>query len=155
MSDSQTPELVELEPATFALLRESVGWDAMPAFYDRAFHVVPRVLGSQGLAILGPPVGVYFGMPTDVVDVGAGFPASGPVAPSEGVTPFAVPAGRAVQVLHVGPYDTLRESYDRLMAWVAAEGLTPGPLMWETYLTEPDDAHPEATRTLIVWPLAS
>lgn len=155
MSAQQTPELVELAPQTFALLREVVRMDALPAFFDRAFHAVARVLGAQGVAFAGPPVGVYFGMPTDTVDVGVGFPTDRPVVDADGVTGFAAPGGRAVQVLHVGTYDAMQATYDRLMAWVAAEQLVPGPLMWETYLTEPDPAAPEATRTLIVWPLAS
>lgn len=155
MSPSQTPELVELEPQTFALLREVVPMDALPPYFDRAFHAVASVLGAQGLAIAGPPVGVYFGMPTDTVDVGAGFPTDRPITDADGVTGIVVPGGRAVQVLHVGSYDTMEATYDRLMAWVGAEQLTPGPLMWEAYLTEPDPAAPEATQTLIVWPLAS
>lgn len=54
----------------------------------------------------------------------------------------------------MGTYDAMQDTYGRLLAWLAEQGLTPGPVMWESYLTEPDPAHPEATKTLIVWPLA-
>ena len=48
----------------------------------------------------------------------------------------------------------MAQSYDRLMAFVREQGLSPGPLMWETYLTEPTpDGDPDAMRTLITWPL--
>ncbi|CAN5160062.1 hypothetical protein BH11ACT4_BH11ACT4_07320 [soil metagenome] len=93
-------------------------------------------------------------MPTDTVDVGAGFPSATLPAPADGVTGEMLPGGRAVQVLHQGSYDTLHETYDRLMPWLAEQGLTPGPVMWESYLNEPQPESPDATRTLIVWPLA-
>jgi len=155
MPEQPVPEIVSLEPRPAALLRETVRMDALVEYFDRAFHTVARVAGEQGVSFAGPPVGVYFGMPSETVDVGAGFPTDRPVTPDAGVTAETLPGGRAVQLLHVGTYDALVDSYGRLMAWVEAQGLTPGPLMWEVYLTEPDPAAPEATRTLIVWPLAS
>ena len=154
MAEIHDPEVVTLEPQPVALLRETVRMDALTDFFDRAFHAVARTAGAQGMAPAGPPLGVYFGMPGETVDVGAGFPTHIPVTPDAGVTPETLPGGRAVQVLHVGSYGALQATYGRLMAWVAEQGLTPGPLMWETYLTEPDDSDPEATQTLIVWPLA-
>nr|NLI49315.1 GyrI-like domain-containing protein [Propionibacterium sp.] len=154
MTAIHEPEVVALEPQPAALLRETVRMDALPDFFDRAFHAAARVAGAQGVQLVGPPVGVYFGMPSETVEVGAGFPTDRPVTPDAGVQPFTLPGGRAVQVLHVGTYDALQETYGRLMAWVGAQQLTPGPLMWEAYLNEPDPNAPEATRTLIVWPLA-
>ena len=47
----------------------------------------------------------------------------------------------------------MQETYGRLMAWLGEQGVAPGPLMWECYLNEPDPARPEASQTLIVWPL--
>ena len=154
MSDNHAPEIVTLEPRPVALLRETVRMDALTAYYDRAFHTVMSTVGAQGVSIAGPPVGVYYGMPSETVDVAAGFPTDRPIAPDAGVTPETLPGGRAAQILHVGSYDALQETYGRLQQWLGEQGLTPGPVMWETYLTEPDDAHPEATQTLIVWPLA-
>ncbi len=75
-------------------------------------------------------------------------------AAEAGVTAETLPGGRIAQVLHVGSYDQLEATYGRLTPWLAGQGLTPGPMMWETYLTEYDAAVPEATRTLIQWPLA-
>lgn len=153
MIQHHTPELVTLEARPVALLRETVRMDALTDYYDRAFHAVSAAVSSQGVSIAGPPVGVYFGMPGKTVDVGAGFPTEGSIRPDAGVTPETLPGGRAAQVLHVGSYDAMPATYGRLTEWLAERELTPGPLMWETYVTEPDDAHPEATSTLITWPL--
>lgn len=154
MADPQ-PQIVELQPRTVALLRETVRMDALPDFFDRAFHAVAELAGRQGTNLAGPPLGVYFGMPSDTVDVGAGFPTDRAVDSEAGVEAITLPGGRAAQVLHVGSYDQMQATYGLLMGWLGEQGLTPGPLMWETYLTEPDPAAPEKTQTLIVWPLAS
>lgn len=154
MSETHDPEIVTLEPVTVALLRETVRMDDLTDYYDRAFHAVADAAEAQGVALAGPPVGVYFGMPTETVDVGAGFPTDVPVTPDAGVTPETLPGGPAVRVLHVGTYDAMAATYERLLGWLAVQGLKPGPLMWEVYLTEPDPDAPEASQTLIVWPMA-
>lgn len=154
MAETPAPEIITLEPQPVALLRETVRMDALPDYFGRAFTSAARVAGMQGVPLAGPPVGVYYGMPSETADVGAGFPTAVAISPDAGVSAETLPGGRAAQVLHVGSYDSMQQTYGRLMAWLAEQGLTPGQVMWEVYLTEPDPAHPEATQTLIVWPLA-
>jgi effector-binding domain-containing protein len=154
MAKPHTPEVVELEPSAAALLREVVRMDGLPDFFGRAFHAVASAAAAQGVTLVGPPLGIYFGMPAETIDVGGGFPTDRPIDADDGVIAFTLPGGRAAQVLHVGPYDQMEATYNALMAWSAEQGLNLGPLMWECYLTEPDPAAQEATQTLIVWPLA-
>lgn len=150
-----TPSLITLVPTTVAVLREIVPMNALPPFFDRAFHVVPAVLGRQQIAITGPPLALYFGMPSDTVDVAAGFPSATAAAPEDGVSPFTLPGGRAARVLHRGSYDTLTTTYGALTEWLREQGLAPGSIMWESYLTEPTPGgDPKAMLTEITWPLA-
>lgn len=148
-----SPEIVTLAPQHVALVRGTVRMDALPDFFGRAFQATFQAAQAQGIALAGPPVGVYYGMPSETVDVGAGFPTEHPVTPDADVTAALLPGGAAAQVLHEGSYDALQETYGRLMAWLGEQGVAPGPLMWECYLNEPDPARPEASQTLIVWPL--
>lgn len=152
---STEPQLVTLEPVTVAALRETVPMAEMPGFFERAFHATMAAAQEQGIAVVGPPVGVYFGMPGDTVDVAAGFPTALPVTASGGVAPLPLPGGRAVQILHVGTYDALEQTYGRAMAWMGEQGLRHGEVMWEVYLTEPTPDDPESWQTLIVLPLAA
>lgn len=149
-----TPELVTLQPQPSAVVREVVPIADLPAWFGRAFDAVLRTIGQQGIVPVGPPFGLYFGMPTETVDVAAGFPTDRLVTPDSGVTGWTLPGGRAVQLLHVGSYDQMQATYAHLMAWLEEQQLAVADLMWEVYLSEPDLAHPETTRTLIVWPLA-
>lgn len=156
MSEPSTePEIVTLTPMPVALLRETVPMNALPEFFGRAYQAVAEALGKQGIAIAGPPVGVYYGMPTDTVDVAAGFPCDRPAVSADGVTAETLPGGSAAQIMHVGSYDSMHRTYERLMAWLGEQGLTGGTVMWETYLTEPTpEGNQDAMLTQITWPLA-
>lgn len=154
-SPSTEPEIVALTPMTVALFRQTVPMNALTDYFDRAFRTVGAVLGAQQIPITGPPLGVYYGMPTDTVDVAAGFPTGRLAEAADGVTAEALTEGRAAQILHVGGFDAMQETYRRLTAWMTQQGLVPGPVMWETYLTEPKPGgEQESLQTLITWPLA-
>jgi hypothetical protein len=62
--------------------------------------------------------------------------------------------GRALQVLHVGPYCRLCESYGPLMAHAAEQGLTLSGPAHEVYLSDPRRVAPEKLKTIIRLPVA-
>jgi effector-binding domain-containing protein len=71
-----------------------------------------------------------------------------------GVVSGTLPAGRVVEAVHVGPYDTLADTYAEMQQFMAKNGLTAGPVMWESYLTDPGRQPDPATwRTQICWPV--
>jgi effector-binding domain-containing protein len=47
------------------------------------------------------------------------------------------PAGRALRVIHHGPYDRMAPTYERLAAWMAAHGMAEGRAFWEQYISDP------------------
>ncbi|KRE76344.1 GyrI-like domain-containing protein [Arthrobacter sp. Soil763] len=140
-----------------AVLRETVPMNALREFFDRAYKSVMTAVEQQNVQLAGPPFAMYRGMPTDVVDVEAGFPlaAAYPGGDAPGVRAGVLPAGRALEAMHVGPYDTLPETYGAVMAKMQAEGLTPGEAMWEYYLSDPaKEPDPAVWKTLVVWPVS-
>lgn len=93
-------------------------------------------------------------MPTDVVDVEAGFPASEPIEPSGAVVPGVLPGGRVAEAIHVGSYDALQEAYAEVQRYFREQNLTPGDVMWESYLSDPgSEPDPARWRTQICWPV--
>jgi effector-binding domain-containing protein len=65
-----------------------------------------------------------------------------------------VPGGRVVQALHLGSWQTLLSTYDRLSDWLGAHRVLRVPLMWEEYLVGPDLADdPAVWQTRVVVPL--
>ena len=152
-----TPEIksTDRQEQPTAVLRETVPMSALREFFGRAYSSVMAAVQQQDVQLAGPPFALYRGMPTDVVDVEAGFPLAAPFPGGDGgVVAGVLPAGRALEAMHVGPYETLPETYGKVMARMQAEGLTPGDTMWEYYLSDPGtEPDPSAWKTLIVWPV--
>ena len=151
MNEIRTVEATEQPTAG---LRATVPMDELPTFFARAFATTAAALAKQGHAPAGPPFGLYRGMPTTVVDVEAGFPVSTPVEPTGAVVPSTLPGGRAVEAVHIGPYDTMGETYGQVEQWMVGQRLQPGPVVWESYLSDPQrETDPATWRTLIHWPV--
>ncbi len=145
------PEVVTLDPTVMAVMHRKVPMSELKAFFAEAFGATLAAAQAQGATIVGPAIGVYYGMPTDVVDVAAGFPTSRPISPELGVTSENLPGGLALHMLHRGPYSTLNETYDRLRAWFVERDANPGRVMWEAYLNDPSETDPSAAETLVIW----
>ena len=143
----------EHPPQTTAAVRERVPVNELPEFFGRALHQAMAAVHEQGRQPQGPPFSLYHGMPTDTVDVEAGFPVDGPITAVDGVTPGSLPGGRVVEATHLGPYDELPQTYEEIIAYMKEQGLTPSSDMWEVYLSDPEQEPDPATwRTQIFWP---
>jgi effector-binding domain-containing protein len=59
------------------------------------------------------------------------------------------PGGRAVRVIHRGPYSQMPASYAKLAAYMAIHGLQEGRVSWEQYISNPGQTDPEETVTHI------
>lgn len=145
----------ERAPQVVIGLHEVVPMQSLSEFFGRAFAQVAEALGRLGVAPAGPPVAYYSGMPEGAIDVTAGFPVAQPVTPTEGLVAVTLSGGATVEATHVGPYDTLGETYGAIAGWLEEQGLTASDAMWEEYLVGPEsDADPGRWQTRIVFPLA-
>lgn len=156
MSEEQTGiRLVQRTEQPTAVVREKVPMNGLPEFFGRAYGAVMAAAEQQGVQLAGPPFGRYLGMPTDTVDVEAGFPVSAPFTASAGVVAGTLPACQAFEATHTGPYDTLTTTYDAIQARMKEEGFRPADSMWEYYLSDPaTEPDPATWKTLVVWPVA-
>ncbi len=147
-------EIVELGPQPAAVVHGTVPVQEMPEFFGQAFGSVMAFLGAQGASPVGPPFGFYPSPPGEVIEVYAGFPVAAPLPSAGEVEMMELPGGRAATATHVGPYDTLEQTYHDLLAWMTDQGVKPAPAMWESYLSDPGLEPPEQWRTNIIWPIA-
>ena len=149
----------QLKERPTAVVRERVPMSALRDFFGRAFGAVTGAVQEQHVQLAGPPFALYRGMPTDVVDVEAGFPLAAPFSSQAGadtaVSAGTLPAGPAYEALHVGPYELLPQTYGAIMARMREDGVSPGEAMWEYYLSDPGaEPDPAKWQTLVVWPVA-
>ena len=144
--------LLERAPQPTAVVRSTIAVSDILEFLGGAYAAVMRVLAIQGITPVAEPFAYYRGAPTSTVDIEAGFPIAVPCAPDGEVVPGELPGGTIATGMHIGPYDTMVDTYERLTSWITAQHLVPGEAMWETYMTDPQqEPDPTKWRTQIFW----
>ena len=101
--------------------------------YGRLFQYVAQA----GIKPAGPPLALFYNPPGPEMDVELAVPAP-PDAPGQGeIFNRKLPGGTMASIVHIGPYETLKGTYDTLFAWLKKNdhSLT-GPVR-EVYLSDP------------------
>lgn len=151
---AEEPAQVHCAAQPTAVVRETVAMAALTEFFSRAFGAVIAEAQRQNVQLAGPPFALYRGMPTETVDVEAGFPIAGGLADTGTVVTGTLPETDAFEAIHTGPYDTLGKTYSAVQDRIREAGKNPSDAMWEFYLngpqTEPD---PLKWQTKVVWPV--
>ncbi|GEL16199.1 GyrI-like domain-containing protein [Pseudonocardia asaccharolytica] len=149
------PELVSVHPATTAVIRGVVAMADLRNFFDRSFRMLAETISTQGVDIVSPAFGLYRGHPGDTVDLEVGFVTDPAIRPEDEVIAGSLPGGHVARAVHVGGFDGLGSSWERLRTWIQERGLAPGTARWEFYVTEPSpEMDPCDLRTELNWPVA-
>jgi effector-binding domain-containing protein len=128
-----------------AKLSESMG---------QAYGEVAAYMGTSGIPFAGPPFALYYNMDMADLDVEVGFPVAAPAHGEGRVAPGKLPGGKLATATHIGSYESMSETYEKLSAFVGGRGLKPKEFMYEEYLNSPEDTPPEKLATNIYFPLA-
>lgn len=143
------PTLVTREAHPAVIVRHlGVRADQLPGLFDAGF----LALAASGVPINGPAFAAYHGDPGATFDLDIGFPVAETLGAPVQVGKLAVrgselPGGELLGLTHVGPYDTLAQSWDRLATDAAERGLQPSGF-FEVYVTEPSpEVDPATLRT--------
>ena len=148
------PRMIKTSEQPTAVLRERVPMANLTEFFGRAFGAVRAAAQAQHASPTGPPFALYHGMPTDTVDVEAGFPVTPGFSAAGDVISGLLPGADAFEAVHKGPYDTLERTYALILERMSAEGMTPSDTMWEFYLSDPErEPDPGKWQTRVVWPV--
>ncbi len=165
MPTDTPPVEVTLEPTFLvAASRRTVARADLGAFFDLAHREVLDAVEAAGARVVGPPIAWYARVPDATADVAAAFPVAGlplgPVTPATGeptapVEVLPLTGGRCLATEHVGAYDGMGSSWDRLVErWHADHGGAGRGDFWEVYRVERTaEADPARWRTRLVLPL--
>lgn len=132
--------------------------------FDPVFSRLPGLIAEAGLEITAPALAIYYRIggtdpATSTADFAAGFPVSAPLTDTLDLgvdalgeplkaTGAELPAGRIGALTHRGPYNTLPETWQKLLAGLAGRGLSPISPFWEVYVTQPGPpSDPSSMRT--------
>ena len=152
-------EIQERTPRPSFAIRLRTPVSEIPATLGIALAEVWHAAESIGLAPDGPPWTRYlsdFDAPGGEVEYEAGVSLPGPAPRASGrAVPVELPGGTVAVAWHVGPYDTLGETYGTLLAWIVEQGRAIAGPMWEVYWTDPGaEPDPSRWRTEVIVPVA-
>lgn len=114
---------------------------------------VMQCVNSQDVQPSGPPFAIYYNMDMSDLDMEIGFPVAAMITDAGRVKAGTIPSGKAAVATHVGPYDTIGETYEKLSAFVKEKKLEPNGFSYEYYLNDPGETAPEELLTEIYFPL--
>jgi effector-binding domain-containing protein len=147
-------EIHELHPQEAAIIRVQGPLAELPDAIGGALREVHEQMTAAGVDLAGAPFTRYPSFDPDSGTAEVGFPVMRP-APAVGrVEPSRLPGGPVASVIHLGPYETLGESYERLNRTLEGSGMHASGPMWEVYWTDPSmEPDPARWRTEIIVPL--
>jgi effector-binding domain-containing protein len=152
-------EIVEMEasPLVYTELTTSQDPEEIGKALGTAFARVVRFLQQKGLADQGPPLTITTSWEEDgwVCDVGMRVTtAEGvEVAEDSAVQIGQTHGGRAVKAVHVGPYETMPDTIEKMHVWIEAYGLNVGGRLMEEYISDPGETPEEELITHLCLPI--
>jgi effector-binding domain-containing protein len=119
-----------------------------------AFPKLYAAVAAAGMEPAGTPLAVYLEMGPEDTTFECAIPVPAPFTAGGEVRASSVGGGEAAFTVHVGPYDTIGETWGALTTWVSEQGRTLAGPGWESYLDEPGQVPDDELRTEIYLPVA-
>lgn len=145
-------EIVTTEAKAAIAIREKVRAGDVPQVMSAMFGELMPLLQGE-VVCTGPPFAFYHSLSFVEMDMEVGFPVMGKGISKGRVKPFELPSVKAAVTIHIGPYDKLAETYQRMMEWMNANGHQYAGYMWEEYLNSPSDTPENKLMTRLIMPI--
>ena len=151
--DIETVE-TSAEPILFISTSSGQSETAVANALGAAYGQISRFMASRGLAHTAHPLSISHSRS----DAGYEFDAAIPIGSTEvrpdGNIQFGyTPSGRAIRVVHKGPYARLGQTYDKIAAYLAVNRLEPSGISWEQYVSDPGETPADELITHIYFQL--
>ncbi len=148
------PRIVRTDARLAAIIRLTIAREEIRSVMGPGFAELMAAVAAQGIAPAGPAFSHHLRMDPHVFDLEIGVPVGAPVSAAGRVTAGRLPAATVARTVYHGPYEGLGPAWAELDAWIAAEGHTPAPDLWECYVAGPESSGDPATwRTELNRPL--
>ena len=150
-----TPQITQTSAQSAAVIRLTIPREEMRNAMGPAIGELMATIAAQGIAPVGPLFSHHLTMPSDIFDFEVGVPVAAPVNPAGRVQPGQLPAVKVARTVYHGGYEGLGSAWGEFMGWIAENGHTPAPNLWECYVAGPESSpNPADWRTELNRPLA-
>ena len=132
------PQIVQTAAQIAAVIHFNIPREEIRNVMGPGISELMAAVAAQGIAVAGPRFSHHLRMNPDTYDFEIGVPVTAPISAAGRVKPGQLPAATVAQTVYHGPYEGLGAAWGEFMAWIAAEGYTPGPGLWECYVAGPE-----------------
>lgn len=152
----ENPHLTKTVPQRTAVIRLTIPRAEIRNAMGPAIGEVIAAVQAQGMKPAGPVFARHFRMDPGMFDFEVGVPVPGPFTKTGRVGPGELPAEMVARVTYRGPYEGLHSAWGEFNKWVAAEGHTAAPHLWESYVAGPESSpDPSSWKTELNRPLVA
>jgi effector-binding domain-containing protein len=140
-----TPTIQQTATQSTAVIHLTVPREEIRTVMGPGHKELMTTLDAQGIVPTGPWFTHHLKMDPRTFDFEIGVPVDTPVTATGRVTAGQLPAATVARTIYHGEYEGLPSAWGEFEQWIAAQGRTSGPSLWETYL---GDGRTELTRPL-------
>jgi effector-binding domain-containing protein len=150
-----TPHITQSATQLSAAIHLVIPRDEIQRVMGPGLSEVMAVIAAQGIKPAGPWFTHHLKMVSDHWDFEICVPVSAPIVAAGRVAPIDRPAMKVARTIYHGSYEGLGSAWGEFLGWIADNGHTPAPDLYECYLTGPDaNPDPASWRTELTKPLA-
>lgn len=149
-------EVINVPARTAIAMTGRVTMDGIETFMQNSFGGLMGVVETYRLKITGVPFAIYEGDETTVEwGVSSALPVNKvPAVLPEGVVKLDLPQTRAVCIMHTGSYNSVSDSYYKILDHIMANGMEISGDSWEEYISDPEECQdPMQLKTRICFPI--
>lgn len=145
-------EITELQSQPAIGINATTTLDRIGETLGTIYPRISRYLEENSIVPAGPPFALYRSFSSDGIEMEGGVPLTEPITGEADIVGSELPGGRTATAWHIGPYDTLRETYAKMRTWMTENGIEPDLPCWEVYWTDPREIKDSAQwKTQIFW----
>jgi effector-binding domain-containing protein len=139
------PRIAQTTAQPTAVIRLTVPRQEIRTVMGPGYRELMDAVAAQGIAPAGPWFTHHLRMDPDIFDFEIGVPVTAPISAAGRVKAGQLPAATVARTVYHGDYEGLGAAWAEFDAWIAAEGHTPGPDLWECYVAGPESNPDPAT----------
>ena len=149
-----TPRICQTAAQLNAIIHLTIPREEIRNVMGPGISELMATVAAQGIALTGPWFTHHLRMDPATFDFEISVPVASPVTAAGRVKASQWPAMKVARTVYQGAYEGLSDAWGEFNAWIAAQGLTPGPDLWECYVAGPESSPDPATwRTELNRPL--
>jgi effector-binding domain-containing protein len=139
------PQIVETSTQKTAVVHLTIARSEIRDAMGPGYQELMAALAGQSVAPTGPWFSHHLRMDPEIFDFEISVPVASAITPVGRVTASELPAATVVRTVYHGEYEGLASAWSEFDSWIAVEGLTVGPSLWEVYAIGPESGPDPAT----------